>query len=64
MYAVYHGPRGLKRIAGRVHLLTQKLANALEVLGFKQLNEKGIWLYGCACLKDFLVEFLWVMVHP
>ena len=39
MYAVYHGPEGLKRIAGRVHLLTQKLANALEMEGFKQLNE-------------------------
>ncbi len=39
MYAVYHGPQGLKRIAGRVHLLSQKLATALEMLGFKQLNE-------------------------
>jgi glycine dehydrogenase len=39
MYAVYHGPQGLKRIAGRVHLLTQKLATALEMLGYKQMNE-------------------------
>ncbi len=39
MYGVYHGPQGLKRIAGRVHLLTQKAAVAIQGLGFKQLNE-------------------------
>ena len=39
MYAVYHGPQGLKRIAGRVHLLTNKLDVALQSLGYKQLNE-------------------------
>ncbi|MES2708680.1 MAG: aminomethyl-transferring glycine dehydrogenase [Verrucomicrobiota bacterium] len=31
MYAVYHGPEGLKRIASRVHSLTARLAAALEL---------------------------------
>ena len=34
MYAVYHGPSGLKRIARRVHLLTTVLATGLRQLGF------------------------------
>jgi glycine dehydrogenase len=33
MYAVYHGPDGLRKIAGRVHRLTHALAGALEKLG-------------------------------
>ena len=39
MYAVYHGPEGLKYIAGKVHNQTATLANALEKMGYKQLNE-------------------------
>jgi glycine dehydrogenase len=35
MYAVYHGPEGLKAIATRVHKLTAKLAVGLTTLGFK-----------------------------
>lgn len=34
MYAVFHGPDGLKTIAKRVALLTQTLADALEELGY------------------------------
>ena len=34
MYAVYHGPDGLVRIAERVHSLAVKLASGLERLGF------------------------------
>lgn len=34
MYAVFHGPDGLKTIAKRVALLTQTLAEALEELGY------------------------------
>src|ERR1017187_9156027 len=34
MYAVYHGPEGLKAIASRVHTLTKILAAGLEKLGF------------------------------
>lgn len=37
-YAVYHGPKGLKRIASRIHGLT-KLADAgLSKMGFNQIN--------------------------
>ncbi len=39
MYAVYHGPEGLKYIARKVHNGTATLANALEKLGFEQMNE-------------------------
>lgn len=39
MYAVYHGPKGLKKIAGRVHGLTVSLANALTSLGYKVENK-------------------------
>jgi len=34
MYAVYHGPRGLRAIAERVHHLTSRFAAGLEELGF------------------------------
>ncbi len=34
MYAVYHGPQGLTRIANRVHAFTQTLALGLKELGF------------------------------
>ena len=35
MYAVYHGPHGLRAIAERIHWLTSKLAFGLKNLGFK-----------------------------
>ena len=35
MYAVYHGPEGLRRIARRVHALTVILAVGLKRLGFE-----------------------------
>ncbi len=35
MYAVYHGPEGLKKIARRVKLLTEALAAGLKVAGAK-----------------------------
>ena len=34
MYAVYHGPAGLKRIAERVHAHTRNLAEAAPTMGF------------------------------
>src|SRR5262249_18872271 len=34
MYAVYHGPDGLRQIARRVHGLTCRLADGLEQLGY------------------------------
>ncbi len=39
MYAVYHGPEGLKKIAGRVHALTLKLYTDLAALGLKPVND-------------------------
>ena len=38
MYAVYHGPHGLKRIAENVHGHTQDLAAAAKNLGYGLLN--------------------------
>ena len=38
MYAVYHGPEGLKRIAGRIHRLTDILAKALTDAGLRLRN--------------------------
>ncbi|MFN6245152.1 MAG: aminomethyl-transferring glycine dehydrogenase [Chitinophagaceae bacterium] len=38
MYAVYHGPEGLKNIASRVHGLTQSLEQQLTSLGIEQAN--------------------------
>ena len=35
MYAVFHGPEGLKAIAERVHRKTVRLVDGLETLGFK-----------------------------
>jgi len=35
MYTVYHGPRGLRGLAERVHRLTSRLADGLQALGFK-----------------------------
>jgi glycine dehydrogenase len=34
MYAVYHGPNGLKNIAKRIHILTVALQNALKALDY------------------------------
>ena len=39
MYAVYHGPIGLKNIATRISELTQSLTNALNELGFGIVSE-------------------------
>ncbi len=39
MYAVYHGPEGLKKIALRIHGLAKSLESNLSLLGVKQINE-------------------------
>ena len=39
MYAVFHGPDGLKNIAKRVALLTQTVAGAIEERGFDLVSE-------------------------
>lgn len=39
MYAVYHGPKGLRSIAGRIHSAAITLNDGLNKLGFVQNNE-------------------------
>jgi glycine dehydrogenase len=39
MYAVYHGPDGLRRIARRVHTFTGRLADAVTRLGFRLAHD-------------------------
>jgi glycine dehydrogenase len=39
MYAVYHGPKGIRAIAERVHNLTRTLDVALRSLGYRQQND-------------------------
>lgn len=39
MYAVYHGPQGLKDIALRVHILAQSLAQSLKAEGHELVSE-------------------------
>ncbi len=34
MYAVYHGPEGLRSIASRVHAMTSTVASALQAMGY------------------------------
>jgi glycine dehydrogenase len=41
MYAVYHGPQGLTRIAQRVAAYTAILARGLQTLGFKPTSESA-----------------------
>ncbi len=39
MYAVYHGPAGLRNIAKRIHVLTQTLAQALRDSGHQLVSD-------------------------
>lgn len=38
MYAVYHGPKGITKIARRIHRLTASFASAMKSLGYQQQN--------------------------
>jgi glycine dehydrogenase len=49
MYAVYHGPDGLRAIAGRVHGAARALDAALRALGIRQANRgyfDTLWIEG------------------
>jgi glycine dehydrogenase len=49
MYAVYHGPAGLRAIASRVHDLARRIEGALATLGFRQTNRAyfdTLWIEG------------------
>ena len=39
MYAVFHGPKGLRAIGERIHSLTVSLESALSGLGYRQAND-------------------------
>ncbi|KAJ7631148.1 glycine cleavage system P-protein-domain-containing protein [Roridomyces roridus] len=39
MYAVYHGPTGLKQIADKVHAFTQVLLNSIHSFGYTATND-------------------------
>jgi glycine dehydrogenase len=49
MYAVYHGPEGLTRIATRVATLTSILADGLAKLGFNAMHHESA--FDTLCLK-------------
>src|SRR5699024_5690495 len=38
LYAVYHGPEGLRNIASRIHILAAALNKVLKDAGFEQSN--------------------------
>ena len=38
-YGVYHGPKGLKQIAVRIHSIASFISNELKEMGYKQLND-------------------------
>ncbi len=49
MYAVFHGPKGLRAIAERIHSLTTSLDTALAPLGYRQSNRAyfdTLWIDG------------------
>jgi glycine dehydrogenase len=49
MYAVYHGPDGLKAIANRVHGMAARVADALSTIGCRQTNHAffdTLWIEG------------------
>jgi glycine dehydrogenase len=56
MYAVYHGPAGLKAIATRVHDLTRTLDVALRSLGYRQHNDAFFDTLRVSVNRDSLAE--------
>ena len=52
MYALYHGPEGLRRIADRVHLYTALLAAGIRTLGYERENRSFVDTLTIATGKD------------
>ena len=51
MYAVYHGPEGLRAIAARIHGTAAAIARELTALGYRQTNAAyfdSLWIEGGA----------------
>jgi glycine dehydrogenase len=60
MYAVYHGPKGLRSIAERTHNLTRALGAGLKKLGFTLQSENvfdTLWVGGTpAAISEVLIR--------
>src|SRR5258705_14001077 len=52
MYAVYHGPRGLKSIAERVHTLAGILGTGLKRLGYELFHDRFFDTLRVKCSLD------------
>ncbi len=52
MYAVWHGPEGLVRIAGRIHGLTRTLAGGLDRLGLRLTHQERYFDTLCVIVPD------------
>jgi glycine dehydrogenase len=63
MYAVYHGPEGLRAIAERTHSLARALDKGVRELGFEQLNDRYFDTLqiktGDAPTRDAVLETAW-----
>ncbi|MGB2717162.1 MAG: aminomethyl-transferring glycine dehydrogenase [Vicinamibacterales bacterium] len=49
MYALYHGPKGLRQIAERVHTMARMVEDGLSSLGYRQCNSAyfdTLWIEG------------------
>ena len=60
MYAIYHGPEGIKQIASQVHSLTQSLAQQLTSLGIEQLNT---YYFDTLHIKGIDANALYTIAH-
>jgi glycine dehydrogenase len=68
MYAVYHGPDGLKRIAGNIHRIAGRLSEKLTELGYRQVNENffdtlKVILPGSLTKRDIEIQALDKMIN-
>jgi glycine dehydrogenase len=52
MYAVYHGPEGLRQIARRVHFLAERFATSMMVNGFTVLHGEFFDTVGIECASE------------
>ncbi|MDW8273048.1 MAG: aminomethyl-transferring glycine dehydrogenase [Chitinophagales bacterium] len=56
MYAVYHGPEGLKSIARRIHSMANHLATQLQQMGYKTLHNQFFDTIGIQVTDEDLIE--------
>ncbi len=57
-YAVYHGPEGIRTIAGRIHSIAVYLEEAITRLGYRQLNAQYFDTLRFALPKQASVEMI------